>query len=78
MKDKSEPYSIMTIKSQVLSKVNTYRSLLFYVNLPLIIGIPICLEGGFLNGMDEAKFDKTYLLLQAADFMLCFNSIFIY
>ena len=78
MKDKSVPYPIMSLKSEVLKKVNRYKSILFYVNFPLIVGIPIVLEGGFLSGMEEAKFDKTYLLLQAADFMLCFNSIFIY
>ncbi len=43
-----EPYKLMEIKPEALAKVNRYRNLLFYVNLPLIFGIPIALEGGFL------------------------------
>jgi hypothetical protein len=52
IKNNSEPYPIMSIKTEVLSKVNKYRNLLFFVNVPLIIGIPILLEGGFLSGME--------------------------
>ena len=53
----------MTIKDQVLKKAKTYRSLLFYINLPVVVGIPFLLESGFLESMDPAKFDKTYMLL---------------
>lgn len=50
--------------------------MLFFVNLPIVIGIPIINELGLLGVGVNAK--KIGLLLHMADFFLCFNSVIIY
>ena len=45
-------------------KVNIYRKMLFFVNLPLVVGIPVALEGGFLlDPVHSEKVDSTYVFL---------------
>ena len=69
----------MTIKDEALAKVNKYRNLLLFVNIPLIFGIPIALESGYLlDSVHSEKVDTTYMLLFMADSFLTFNSFIIY
>ena len=68
----------MEIKPEALAKVNRYKNLLFFVNVPLIFGIPIALEGGFLDQVHSEKVDTTYMLLFVADSFLTLNSLIIY
>ena len=72
-----EAYPIMTVKEEVLKKINNYKKLLFFVNIPLIIGIPVLTEF-FMDPIHKETVDKTYITLQMADFFFCFNSIIIY
>ena len=51
---------------------------MFFVNVPLIIGIPFALEGGILDSVHSEKVDRFYIVLQMADFFFAFNSILIY
>ena len=71
-------YPLMSIKDIANNKVNSYRRLLFFVNIPLIFAIPIALETGLLDKVHSEKVDSTYIALQMADFFFCFNSILIY
>lgn len=68
----------MDIKPEYLKKVQTYRNLLFFVNLPLLAGIPLALECGLLDTVLPEKVDKTYMFLMFSDFFFTFNSILIY
>ena len=60
----------------VQKKVNFYKKLLFFVNIPLVIGIPIICELGFLDHKPNVK--TIYAFLHLTDFFLCFNSVIIY
>ena len=51
----------MTIKDEALKKCENYRKLLFFVNIPLIIGLPVMLETGFADHKESA--DKLYIFL---------------
>ena len=51
--------------------------MLFFVNCPLIVGIPLLIEFG-LDPVHKELVDNTYLALTMGDFLLCFNSIMIY
>ena len=68
----------MSIKDEALAKVKRNRNILFFINVPIIFGIPILLEGGFLNSVNAEKVDTTYMLLFVADSFLSFNSIIMY
>mmetsp|Transcript_12710 Transcript_12710/g.21411 ORF Transcript_12710/g.21411 Transcript_12710/m.21411 type:complete len:96 (+) Transcript_12710:241-528(+) len=72
-------YKIAEIKPLTLKKVNNYRRLLFFVNIPMIVGIPFCLETGTIIDKAHAESaDSLYLMMQMVDFMLFFNSVIIY
>lgn len=74
-----EKIPIMEIKEFALKKVNLYKKILFFVNLPLMVGLPICLEGGFiLDPIHKQTASTLYLMLSMTDFMLFFNSVVIY
>ena len=73
----SDPYPIMEIKPEALKKFQTNRKMLFFVNMPLIVGIPALIEFG-LDPVHKEMVDNLYLVLTCGDFMLCFNSIMIY
>ena len=66
----------MTIKEEALKKWQNYRKLLFFVNIPLVFGLPVLLETGFADHKEQA--DRLYVFLQIADFFFAFNSIIIY
>ena len=68
----------MSIKPEALAKVNNYRKLLFFVNVPLILGIPIALEFDLIDKAHSEKADGTYMTLMVADFFFTFNSLMIY
>ena len=68
----------MSIKPEVLLKVKTYKRLLFFINLPLIVVIPIALEGGLIDNIHSQSVDGIYIALQLADFFMFFNSVLIY
>ena len=51
--------------------------MLFFLNMPLIVGIPLLIEFG-LDPIHMELVDSTYLALTMGDFFLCFNSIMIY
>lgn len=67
----------MTIQPGALKKVDFYKKILFFVNLPLIIGIPTFVEFG-LPAMQKKDLSMIYVVLHLTDFFLCFNSIVIY
>ena len=73
-----EPYKLMEIKDEAIKKMNNQKKMLFFVNLPIVIGIPIALEGGFLDAEHKEHVDRTYIFLQMVDFFLCFNSVIMY
>lgn len=52
---KGEDYKLMDIQAVAAKKVNRYRKLLFYVNVPLMIGIPAFLESGVFLAYYEHK-----------------------
>ena len=51
--------------------------MLFFVNCPLIVGIPFLIEFG-LDPVHKELADNTYLALTMGDFFLFFNSVMIY
>jgi hypothetical protein len=54
----------MDIKKEAVKKINFNRKLLFYLNIPLIISIPLMLEGGFLlDEIHTKNVDMTYMIL---------------
>lgn len=69
----------MEARPETLKKVNSYRNLLFFINLPLIAIIPFALESGLVfDVVHSEKADSLYMVLQSAEFFIFFNSIFIY
>lgn len=70
-------YKLFNINPQVESKINKTKNILFFVNLPIIVGLPILLETGML-AMSAEKLEKLYGLLCLGDFFLTFNSILFY
>lgn len=52
---KGEDYKLMEIQAVAAKKVNRYRKLLFYVNVPLMVGIPAFLESGIFLSYYEHK-----------------------
>lgn len=70
-------YSIMDIQPQALAKINRYKKMLAYVNLPLIVAIPLFVEFG-LPEFSKKDISLVYTMLHLTDFFLCFNSIIIY
>ncbi len=67
----------MDAQPGVMKKVAFYRKILFYFNIPLVIGIPIFVEWG-LPGLEKKNASMISLLLTLTDFFLCFNSVIIY
>ena len=74
--DGKERYPIMDIQEVVQKKVNFYKKLLFYVNIPLVFAIPLVCELGFFDHKPNVK--TIYAFLHLTDFFLCFNSVIIY
>lgn len=70
-------YSIMDIQPGVLNKINRYKKMLLFVNLPMIVGIPLFVEFG-LPEFKKKDINFVYMILHLTDFFLCFNSIVIY
>ena len=56
-------YPLMSIKEIALNKVNNYRRLLFFVNIPLIFAIPLVFESGLIDKAHSEKVDSTYVAL---------------
>lgn len=54
-----------------------YKKLLFFVNIPLILGIPAFVEWG-LPALQKKDVNIIYIVLHLTDFFLCFNSLVIY
>ena len=76
---KEMKYLIMEARPETLKKVNKYRNLLFFINLPLIVIIPFALESGLIfDTVHSEKADSLYMVLQSAEFFIFFNSVFIY
>lgn len=67
----------MDIQPGALKKVQFYKKLLFFVNLPLIVGIPVFVEFGLPN-IGKKDLNMIYIVLHLTDFFLCFNSLVIY
>ena len=67
----------MEIKEAALKKMQNNKRMLFFINMPLIVGIPALIEFG-LDPIHKELVDNTYLALTMGDFFLCFNSIMIY
>lgn len=54
-----------------------YRKLLFFVNIPMIFGLPLFVEFG-LPMMEKKNASLIAVVLHLTDFFLCFNSLIIY
>ena len=79
IKEGKTSHKILEMKPAIVNKVRNYKFLLFGVNLPLCVGIPVCMEYGILfDKAHAATADKLYLMFTMADFMLFFNSMLIY
>lgn len=76
-KENIKEYTIMEAQPAALKKANNYRRILFYVNLPLIVGIPAFVEWG-LPAIQKTDVSILYVVLHLTDFFLCFNSLIIY
>jgi hypothetical protein len=76
-KQGEKEYHIMEIQPGALKKVQFYKKLLFFVNIPLICGIPIFVQFGLPN-LEKKDFNMIYVILNITDFFLCFNSLVIY
>lgn len=70
-------YHIMDIQPGALKKVQFYKKLLFFVNLPLVVGIPVFVQFG-LPSFEKKDLNLIYMMLNVTDFFLCFNSVIIY
>lgn len=68
----------MSIKPEAIKKVNFYKKMLFYVNCPLMVGIPALLHSSLLNGLAASKLENLTYLLTFADAFLFIDSILIY
>jgi len=66
----------MEIQPAVKAKVEKYRKLLFFVNFPLLIGIPLYVELGPLH--EKPNFALISMMLHLCDGFLFFNSFLIY
>lgn len=75
---KGENYKLMEIQPIAAKKVNRYRNLLFYVNVPLMIGIPAFIESGIFLSYYEHKVQQITTLLTVADFFFVLDSLLIY
>ena len=67
----------MDVQPGVMKKVNFYRKVLFFFNLPMVFGIPIFVEFG-LPSLEKKNASMISMLLTLTDFFLCFNSLIIY
>lgn len=67
----------MEMQPGVMKKVQRYKKMLFFVNLPLIVGIPAFIEFG-LPELQKKDVTMIYTILHLTDFFLCFNSLIIY
>ncbi len=70
-------YSFMTSQPGVIKKMQFYRKLLFFVNIPMILGLPLFVEFG-LPMLDKKNASLIAIVLHLTDFFLCFNSLIIY
>lgn len=76
-KTEEKEYSIMTAQPGVIKKMQFYRKLLFFVNIPMIVGIPVFVEWG-LPMLEKKNASMIAIVLHLTDFFLCFNSLIIY
>lgn len=67
----------MTIQPGALKKIQYYRKMLFFVNLPIVAGIPLFVHFG-LPELTKKDVNLVYVMLHLTDFLFCFNSIVIY
>ena len=70
-------YKLMDAQPGVLKKLAFYRKILFFFNIPMVIGIPIFVEWG-LPSLEKKNASMISMLLTLTDFFLCFNSLIIY
>jgi hypothetical protein len=70
-------YKLMDAQPGVLKKVTFYRKILFFFNIPMVIGIPLFVELG-LPMLEKKNASMISMLLTLTDFFLCFNSLIIY
>ena len=70
-------YSFMTSQPGVIKKMQFYRKLLFFVNIPMILGLPLFVEFG-LPMLEKKNASLIAIVLHLTDFFLCFNSLIIY
>lgn len=67
----------MTAQPGVIKKMHFYKKVLFFFNIPLVIGIPLFTELG-LPMLERKNASMISMLLTLTDFFLCFNSLIIY
>lgn len=60
-----------------MKKIEKYRKMLFYINIPLVIGIPLFVQFG-VPELQKKDLSMLYAILHLTDFFFCFNSILIY
>ena len=61
---------------RIKQKAHAYKNMLFFVNVPIMFGIPVGLEMGMFAS--HAKINLIIALLQATDALLFLNSVLIY
>ena len=52
--------------------------MLFYVNVPICIGLPALLQTGIIEASNPAKAEMVSILLGLTDFFFFFNSVLMY
>ena len=67
----------MDVQPGVWNKVQRYKKILFFINIPMIIAIPLFVEFG-MPAEDKKDVGFLYVALHLTDFFLCFNSLIIY
>ena len=72
-------YDVFEIKPEIGKKVQRYKSILMYVNLPLLVLIPFAFESGLILPAEHAaQADNLYMTLMAGDLFLFGNSYMMY
>jgi hypothetical protein len=67
----------MEAQPAVMKKALFYKRMLYYINIPLIVGIPIFVHFGLPVSLTK-DINTIYALLHLTDFFICFNSFIMY
>jgi len=71
-------YSLYEIQGANLKKALNYRKLLLYVNVPIMVGIPLFFNFAPMAAAATQKADLLFMVAHTADCFFLLNSILIY